>query len=135
MTPTNGNPLTNGEAHSTLELCLLTETSAYSYDRWERREQSVDFQNPRKIYKFYVQGSSYLTYSNERRRRENHLCCNLAACLAKEHNQKVLLVDLDPQTNASLSLMPEDRWREWAHDNGTMADILEIEKDRKSPEN
>jgi chromosome partitioning protein len=59
---------------------------------------------------------------------------NLAACLAKEHNQKVLLVDLDPQTNASLSLMSEDQWKEWAHDHGTMADILEIEKDRKSSE-
>jgi chromosome partitioning protein len=56
---------------------------------------------------------------------------NLAACLAKDHQQRVLLVDLDPQTNASLSLMNEERWREWEKDHGTMADILEVEQKRK----
>ena len=35
---------------------------------------------------------------------------NLAAYLARDHGKRGLLVDLDPQTNASLSLMPEKAW-------------------------
>jgi cellulose biosynthesis protein BcsQ len=31
---------------------------------------------------------------------------------------KVLLVDFDPQTNASLSLMTEARWGEWQREHG-----------------
>lgn len=57
---------------------------------------------------------------------------NLAAYLAKEHNQRVLLVDFDPQTNASLSLMSEEQWRQWEAEHGTMADVLEVEHKRKS---
>jgi len=56
---------------------------------------------------------------------------NLAAHLARDHGLRVLLVDLDPQTNASLSLMPEKAWEKWAHDNGTMADIFELDSKRK----
>lgn len=57
---------------------------------------------------------------------------NLAAYLAKDHDRRVLLVDFDPQTNASLSLMSEDQWRQWEEDHGTMADVLEAEHKRKS---
>jgi chromosome partitioning protein len=56
---------------------------------------------------------------------------NIAAYLAKEHQKRVLLVDLDPQTNASLSVMSEKRWSKWQEDNGTMADVLEAESKRK----
>jgi chromosome partitioning protein len=59
---------------------------------------------------------------------------NLAAYLARDHQKKVLLVDLDPQTNASLSLMTEDAWAKWAADHGTMADLMEVGGRRKQDE-
>lgn len=36
----------------------------------------------------------------------------LAECLASEFGKKVLVIDLDPQTNASIALIPEDKWEE-----------------------
>lgn len=56
---------------------------------------------------------------------------NLASHLARDHGLRVLLADLDPQTNASLSLMPEKAWEKWAEENGTMADIFELDAKRK----
>ena len=56
---------------------------------------------------------------------------NIAAYLAREHQKRVLLVDLDPQTNASLSVMSEKRWTKWQEDHGTMADILEVDSKRR----
>jgi chromosome partitioning protein len=37
---------------------------------------------------------------------------NIGATLAKLHGKKVLIVDLDPQSNSSLWLMRPDRWRD-----------------------
>jgi chromosome partitioning protein len=56
---------------------------------------------------------------------------NIAAYLAREHQKRVLLVDLDPQTNASLSVMTEKRWTKWQDENGTMADVLEADSKRR----
>jgi len=38
------------------------------------------------------------------------LTVNLAACLAKEHDKKVLIVDLDPQSNSSIWLLGPALW-------------------------
>ena len=37
---------------------------------------------------------------------------NIGAALARVHNKKVLIVDLDAQSNSSLWLMRPDRWRD-----------------------
>src|SRR5258708_4629093 len=52
---------------------------------------------------------------------------NLASYLAREHQKRVLLVDFDPQINATLSLISEERWKSWEKEHGTMADVLEVE--------
>jgi chromosome partitioning protein len=36
----------------------------------------------------------------------------LAECLASEFSKRVLVIDLDPQTNATIALIGEDRWEE-----------------------
>lgn len=38
------------------------------------------------------------------------LTVNLAACMAKEHGRKTLIVDLDPQSNSSIWLLGPARW-------------------------
>ena len=40
------------------------------------------------------------------------MAVNIGATLAKLHEKKVLLVDLDPQSNSSIWLMRPDRWHE-----------------------
>lgn len=59
---------------------------------------------------------------------------NLATYLAKDHGKRVLLVDFDPQTNASLSVMPEEVWEKWVIKHGSMADVLEVRSEKKHDE-
>lgn len=42
------------------------------------------------------------------------LSVNIAACLAQEFSQRVLLVDLDPQANASIWLLGPENWQKVA---------------------
>jgi chromosome partitioning protein len=51
----------------------------------------------------------------------------LAEFLATEHNKRVLLIDLDPQTNATVSLMDETAWLK-KDQNGTT--LLQLFKDK-----
>jgi len=56
---------------------------------------------------------------------------NLATYLARDHGLRVLRVDLDPQTNASLSVLTEKAWEKWQDEHGTMADVLEVQWKKK----
>lgn len=47
----------------------------------------------------------------------------IATILAKDHNKKVLLIDIDPQTNATFSLVEYDDWSKNVAQN-TIADVL-----------
>ncbi len=57
----------------------------------------------------------------------------IASILAKEHNKNVLIIDLDPQTNATFSLMGIETW-EKIKDNATIADVLGMNKGFSSRE-
>lgn len=52
------------------------------------------------------------------------LCVEISAALASKFNSKVLLVDLDPQTNATLSLMSESEWENHTKTKGTLKDYF-----------
>lgn len=51
---------------------------------------------------------------------------NLAADLVKYFRMNVLLIDLDPQTNATFSLMNSDKWEEWIKSSGTLWDVFNV---------
>lgn len=55
----------------------------------------------------------------------------IAAILAKEHGKEVLIIDLDPQTNATLSLITLEAW-EQIKDDATIADVLGMNRGMSS---
>lgn len=57
----------------------------------------------------------------------------IGTILATEHGKKVLIIDLDPQTNATFSLMKLDEWNA-IKDNSTIADVLGMNKGFSSRE-
>jgi len=61
------------------------------------------------------------------------LAVEVAASLAYRFQKKVLLVDLDPQTNATLSLMNFDEWEDWARSNGSLKNLVEDYLLRRPP--
>ncbi len=56
----------------------------------------------------------------------------VAEMLAHEEHKHVLLIDLDPQTNATVTLISEDKWAEMDNDGRTIAQLFE---DRLNPHN
>ncbi|MDO9069491.1 MAG: AAA family ATPase [Deltaproteobacteria bacterium] len=48
----------------------------------------------------------------------------LAECLSSEYSKRVLVVDLDPQTNATISLIPEEKWEELDGDGQTLFQLF-----------
>lgn len=68
------------------------------------------------------------------------LSVNFAAYCGKT-GLRTLLIDLDPQANATFSCMKIDAWEKWAEENGTVADLLGVRshasaegKERKASE-
>jgi chromosome partitioning protein len=60
------------------------------------------------------------------------LCVETAASLVGRFNAKVLLIDLDPQTNATLSLMTEKEWENHALTKGTLREFFAACSEGKS---
>ena len=56
----------------------------------------------------------------------------LAEAYSAEMNKKVLVIDLDPQTNATVMLLGEDRWRQLNENEHTLARLF---KDALEPDN
>jgi len=48
----------------------------------------------------------------------------VAEMLAQEENKHVLLIDLDPQTNATVTLISEEQWAEMDRDGRTIAQLF-----------
>lgn len=54
---------------------------------------------------------------------------NLACFMARDHDKKTLIIDLDPQTNATYSLVTPEEWEEWTKHHGTLYDVLNLEQE------
>ena len=52
------------------------------------------------------------------------LTVNLATCLAKDHGKRVLVVDLDPQISATLSLMPPTEFAKLRREQRTLKSLI-----------
>jgi chromosome partitioning protein len=59
----------------------------------------------------------------------------LAECLVSEHEKRVLVIDLDPQTNATISLIDESKWAELNERGQTIAQLFLDKLDNTDPSN
>ncbi len=53
----------------------------------------------------------------------------LAHYLAAEHSRRVLVIDLDPQTNATIAMVNERRWRERDQTGQTLYQLFKDQLD------
>jgi chromosome partitioning protein len=58
------------------------------------------------------------------------IALNIGAGLAQYHSQRVLLIDTDPQTNLTFSLMPFNNWKKQVEENGSIKNLFEAFMDR-----
>lgn len=56
----------------------------------------------------------------------------LAECLASEFSKRVLVIDLDPQTNATIALIGEERWEELEEQKQTLFYLFNDKLEQKS---
>lgn len=56
----------------------------------------------------------------------------LAECLVSEYGKRVLVIDLDPQTNATISLIEEERWEELDEQGLTIFQLFQDKLDGTS---
>ncbi len=56
----------------------------------------------------------------------------LAEFLSKEHGKRVLLIDLYPQTNATVTLIDENLWLEKHKKGETLLQLFQDQLDKKS---
>lgn len=56
----------------------------------------------------------------------------LAECLASEFSKRVLVIDLDPQTNATITLIDEDKWEELDSQNRTLFHLFNDKLENKN---
>jgi chromosome partitioning protein len=53
------------------------------------------------------------------------ICTAVAEMLAKEKNKRVLVIDLDPQTNATVGLISEEKWQQMDEKGQTLAQLFQ----------
>ncbi len=58
------------------------------------------------------------------------IALNIGAGLAKNHSQRILLIDTDPQTNLTFSLLPFNRWKKQVEENGSIKNLFEAFMER-----
>ena len=52
------------------------------------------------------------------------LAVEIAVSLAHHYKKRVLLADLDPQTNATFYLLALEKWEKWAKEKGSLKEIF-----------
>ena len=57
---------------------------------------------------------------------------HIGCCLAEEHNKRVLMVDIDPQTNLTFLCAPVEEWEKFKRRAGTIASMYSSFQKRKA---
>ena len=69
-------------------------------------------------------GDRYFIHQPQGRRRQDDHYGGRGQMLASEFKKRVLLIDLDPQTNATAILIGDDKWRSLNDEGQTIAQLF-----------